>query len=94
MSLLHPPSPAQEPMGTRTAVEGVDPRQARQAPVAKRLHARSSARQSLLGQMGNPTLIAQQRREGAGGRGAGRGGQTRRSKLQSSGWWRESQGNR
>lgn len=94
MSLLQPLPPAQRPKGTRTAVEGVDPREARQAPVAKRLHARGSARQRLLGQMGNPTLIAQQRREGAGRRGAGRGGQTRGSKLRSSGWRRESQGNR
>lgn len=94
MSLLHPLSPTQGPMGTRTAVEGVDPREARQAPVAKRLHARGSARQRFLGQMGNRTLIAQQRRKGAGRRGAGRGGQTRRSKLRSSGWRRESQGNR
>lgn len=94
MSVLQPPSPAQRPMGTRTAVEGVDPREARQAPVAKRLHAGGSVRQRLLGQMGNPTLIAQQRREGAGGRGAGRGGQTRWSKLWSLGWRRESQGNR
>lgn len=77
MSLLHPLSPAQGPIGTRTAVEGVDPGEARQAPVAKRLHARGSAQQRLLAQMGNPTLIAQQRREGAGRRGAGRSGQTR-----------------
>lgn len=90
----HPPTLAPSPRRTRTAVEGVDPGEARQAPVAKRLHAGDSARQRLLGQMGNPTLIAQQRREGAGGRGAGRGGQTRRPKLQSSGWRKARQGNR
>lgn len=90
----HPPTLAPSPRRTRTAVEGVDPGEARQAPVAKRLHAGDSARQRLLGQMGNPTLIAQQRREGAGGRGAGRGDQTRRPKLQSSGWRKARQGNR
>lgn len=91
---LPPTHPTPLPRRTRTAVEGVDPGEARQAPVAKRLHAGDSARQRLLGQMGNPTLIAQQRREGAGGRGAGRGGQTQRPKLQSSGWRKARQGNR
>lgn len=79
------------PERTRTAVEGVDPGETRQAPVAERLHARGSARRRRrLRQIGNPTLIAQQRREGAGGgragrRGAGRGGQPRRPKLPGAG---------
>lgn len=76
-----PASPARA--HTRTAVEGVDPREARQAPMAQRLHARGSARlrRRRLRQIGNPTLIAQQRREGAGGG-------PRRPKLPSAGWRR------
>lgn len=63
--------------------------------MAERLHARGSARRrrQRLRQIGNPTLIAQQRREGAGGgragrRGAGRGGQPGRPKLRSAPWRR------
>lgn len=76
-----PTSPARA--HTRTAVEGVDPGEARQAPMAQRLHARGSARlrRRRLRQIGNPTLIAQQRREGAGGG-------PRRPKLPSAGWRR------
>lgn len=61
--------------------------------MAQRLHARGSARRRRrrLRQIGNPTLIAQQRREGAGGGregrpGAVRGSQPRRPKLPSAGW--------
>lgn len=90
------PRPASRPARTRTAVQGVDPGEARQAPVAQRLHARGSGRRRRrrrLRQLGNPSLIAQQRREGARGgrqgrRGAGRGGQPGRPELPRAGWRR------